>query len=209
MLNFLRGNVLAAGLIATSKGMAVAQTPSPPPATKIGVVNIGYVLTKYNKAIIMKKELELDLEPYKAEAKKISDIMKQHQERLEKSGKLQQAEAESSAKAVRAGQRALEDLDRQVRTLIGKKQESQIVALHKDIHSAVQMHSQHNGFHMIFAFSELSDLDKFSSQSVDQKWKLLDWGAAIPYYVQPGLDISDEILERIHRTPMATKPPDN
>jgi len=179
---------------------ARAQGPGSLPATKVGVVNIGLLFTKYDKAQLMKKELENDLMPLKAEAEKIKAVMKQHQEWLEKFGKdpAQIQQTEKSTKAMRDGQRALEDLDMQARKLIGKKQETQLIQLYKEIHSAVQMHAQQNGYHMIFAYGDPPDQDPFTFQNINRKMGGMDMGAAVPYYVQTGLDISNDVLGRLN-----------
>ncbi|MEI7685281.1 MAG: OmpH family outer membrane protein [Planctomycetota bacterium] len=200
MKQILRWGVLATALMVLTGVNARAQGPSTMPATKVGVVNIGLLFTKYDKAQLMKKELENDLMPLKAEAEKIKAVMKQHQEWLEKFGKdpAQMPQTEKSTKAMRDGQRALEDLDMQARKLIGKKQETQLIQLYKEIHSAVQMHAQQNGYHMIFAYGDPPDQDPFTFQNINRKMGGMDMGAAVPYYVQTGLDISNDVLARLN-----------
>lgn len=213
MKQYFRWGVLATALVVLAGGLTAgrshAQAPGQLPATKVGVVNIGLLFTKYYKAQIMKKELENDLLPLKAEAEKIKAIMKQHQEWLEANNKKEQkdaVQAEKSMKAMRDGQRALEDLDVQARKLIGKKQETQLVMLYKEIHAAVQSHAQQNGYHMVFAYGDPPDQpDPFTFQNINRKMGGMDMGAAVPYYWQTGLDISSDVLARLN--PPGTAPP--
>jgi len=107
-------------------------------------------------------------------------------------------QTEKSTKAMRDGQRALEDLDMQARKLIGKKQETQLIQLYKEIHGAVQMHAQQNGYHIILAYGDPPDSDPFSFQNINRKMGGMDMGAAVPYYVQTGLDISNDVLARLN-----------
>jgi Skp family chaperone for outer membrane proteins len=195
----LRWGVLATALMVLAGGTAHAQVPQ---ATKVGVVNIGVLFTKYEKATIFKKELEGELTPLKGEAEKIKNVMKQHQEWLEKYGKdpAQAAQAEKSQQALRAGQRALEDLDLQARKLIGKKQETQLIQLYKEIHAAVGTYAYQNGFHVVFAYGDPPDQDQFTFQNINRKMQGMDMGAAVPYYWANGLDISNDVLARLNAT---------
>jgi Skp family chaperone for outer membrane proteins len=169
-------------------------------ATKVGVVNIGVLFTKYEKATVFKKELEGELMPLKADAEKIKATMKQHQDWLEVNGKktTEAAQTEKSTKALRDGQRMLEDLDATARKLIGKKQETQLIQLYKEIHGAVTTYAQQNGFHMILAYGDPPDQDQFTFQNINRKMGGMDIGAAVPYYWQGGLDISNDVLVRLN-----------
>ena len=105
------------------------------------------------------------------------------------------------------GQRALEDLDAQARRLIGKKQETQLIQLYKEIHAGVQQHAQQNGFHIIFAYGDPPDQDQFTFQNINRKMTGMDMGASIAYYVQTGLDVSNDVLARLNASyPQTTAP---
>lgn len=199
MKQCLKWGVCAAALMLFAGGVARAQGQSLP-ATKVGTVNIGLLFTKYHKAQTMKKELENDLLPLKAEAEKIKTVMQQHKEWLDKYGKeaAQAPQIEKSTKAMRDGQRALEDLDMQARKLIGKKQETQLIQLYKEIHTSVQMHAQQNGYHVIFAYGDPPDQDPFTFANINRKMGGMDMGAGVPFYVQTGLDISNDVLARLN-----------
>lgn len=179
------------------------------PATKVGTVNIGLLFTKYIKAQDMKKTLETDLAPLKAEAEKIKNVMKQHKDWLDKYGTTDATQAEKSTKALRDGQRALEDLDMQARKLIGKKQEAQLIELYKDIHASVQQYAQQNGYNIVLAYGDPPDADTFTFANINRKMSGMDMGAAVPFYTQPGLDISNEVLARLNSGRVPATPVSN
>jgi len=197
----LRWGVLATALMVGAGGTAQAQLPGQTQqATKVGVVNIGVLFTKYEKATVFKKELETELMPLKADAEKIKTNMKQHQDWLELNGKKpgEAAQIEKSTQALRNNQRLLEDLDANARKLIGKKQEFQLIQLYREIHSAVATYAQQNGFHIVLAYGDPPDQDQFTFQNINRKMGGMDIGAAVPYYWQGGLDISNDVLVRLN-----------
>lgn len=201
MNQFFRWGVLATALIVLAGGTASVQAQGQPSlaATKVGTVNIGLLFTKYKKAEIMKKELENELAPLKAEAEKIKSIVQSHIDYLKKFGeKADPAQAETSRKAVKDGERALEDLDMRARKQIGKKQETQLIQLYKEIHAAVQMYAQQNGYHVVMAYGDPSDQDLFTFQNINRKMMSMDSGAAVLYYTQTNLDISQDVLARLN-----------
>lgn len=201
-----RWSVLTTALVVVvsgvTSGSAYGQGASLP-ATKVGTVNIGVLFTKYRKAELFKKELETDLAPLKKEAENIKSIMKQHEDWLignEKKEPAQRdaAQGEKSRKAMLDGKRALEDLDMRARTLIGKKQETQLIQLYREIHAGVQSYAQQNGFHIVLAYGDPPEGDVFTFATINRKMSAMDMGAAVPFYTQTGLDISNEVLIRLN-----------
>lgn len=177
------------------------------PATKVGTVNIGLLFTKYNRSLVFKGQLEADLGPLKKDAENIKTIMKQHEDWLVKNEKADLAQAEKSRKAMLDGKRALEDLDMQARKLIGKKQEAQLIQLYKEIHAGVQSYAQQNGYHIVLAYGDPPDQDVFTFATINRKMSAMDMGAAVPFYTQTGLDISNEVLVRLNsNVPVPTAP---
>lgn len=199
MKTLLKWGVLATALMIVAGGSARAQLPGQSiPATKVGVVNIGVVFTKYEKAAAYKKELEQTLLPLKAQAEKLKENTQGHVEWLKKNPNGDANQKAICEKAVRDNQRALEDLDLQARNLVGKKQETQLIALYKEIHAAVAQHAQQNGFHVIFAYGDPPDGDLFTFQQINRKMGGMDVGAAVPFYTATGLDISQDVLARLN-----------
>lgn len=199
MKQMLRWGVLATAFMLGVGGIASAQLPGQSmPVNKVGVVNLGVLFIKYEKSTIYKKELEGELAPLKAQAEKIKDVMTKHNNWLKAPTSTDTKQREVSEGAMRDGQRALEDLDLQARKLVGKKQENQLIQLYKEIHAAVQAHAQNNGFHVILAYGDPPDQDLFSFQNINRKMNALDLAAAVPYYWQPNLDVTNDVLVRLN-----------
>jgi Skp family chaperone for outer membrane proteins len=198
--SLLRAAVLTAVTLALAAGSVRTATAQSLPATKVGVVNIGYVFTNYVKATAMKKELDEDLKPLKEQAEKLKNAMMEHKKWLEAPGNAKQnpQQAEVSQKALRDGARALEDLDLKARTLVGKKQETQLVQLYREIQAAVQSYAQQNGYHMILGYGDPPQLDPYTFANVNRRMTAMDMGTFVTMYVQNGLDISQEVLQRLN-----------
>ncbi len=198
---FLRWGVLATALIVLAGSTAPLHAQGQQPSgTKVGVVNMGLIFTKYRKAEIFKKEMENELNPLKIESEKIKDVVEKHVKWLKQfGGQDTTGQREKSEKAVKDGQRALEDLDMAARKLIGKKQETNLIQLYKEIHGAVQVHAQQSGYHIIVAYADgPPEQDQFTIQNINRKMTGLDMGAGIPFYWHNGLDISNDVLARLN-----------
>ena len=204
MKSFLRAAVLTAIAVTFAAGSVQTATAQQVPATKVGVVNIGLVFTNYVKAKALKAELDEELKPLKEQAEKIKDAMMKHKTWLENPANVKgnPAQVEVSQKALRDGSRALEDLDLKARTMVGKKQETQLVQLYREIQNAVQSTAQQNGFHMILGYGDPPNLDPYAFGNINRRMTAMDMGTVVTMYVQTGLDISNEVLARLNGTPL-------
>jgi outer membrane protein len=200
-----RAAVLTAVALALASGQsAVAQQI---PATKVGVVNVGYVFTNYNKAKDMKAELDRELKPLKEQADQIKDAMLKHKAWLENKANLtppNQPQVEISQKALRDGARALEDLDLKARTMVGKKQETQLLQLYREVQAAVQQTAQQSGYHIVLGYGDPPGLDPYAFANISRRMQAMDMGTFVTMYVQTGLDISGDVLARLNGSPSPT-----
>ena len=205
MKSLLRAAVLTAVTLAVAAGSVQTATAQQVPATKVGVVNIGLVFTNFSKAQALKKELDQDLLPLKDQAEKLKTAMMEHKKWLEvpTNPKSNPGQADISQKALRDGARALEDLDLKARTLIGKKQETQLVQLYREIQAAVQSYAQQNGYHMILGYGDPPQLDPYTFANINRRMTAMDMGTFVIMYSMNGLDVSNEVLQRLNGGPVA------
>lgn len=192
--------VVLAGLVFMAAPPALAQeNPNGPPGprAKVAAVNIGLLFTKYEKAAAMKKELEADLQPLKAKAEKIKAEMKEADDII--ASKTAPPEAVASAQdRMLSGKRMLEDLDRQARKQIGKKQETQLVELWVDIKSAIAEHAKARDFDIVLGYGDPPDQDPDTFTNINRKMTGIDMGGVTPIYIRNGADISVEVLTRLN-----------
>lgn len=186
---------LATSLTLSLTGQVRAQTTG----TRVAVVNIGVVFTKYEKAKNFKKEMEDALKPFKDRAEKIKKDILAYQGGISNPAtdiKLK----EQYQKAIVDLKRALEDLDLDARKSIGKRQEEHLVQLYKEVSEHIKGVANTNGFHLVLGFGEPPDLDLFSLQNIDRKLTAMNMGGTVPLYFHSALDISDTVVLSLNRS---------
>src|SRR5438132_19683 len=125
---------LAALMLAGLTGPLQAQQAG----TRVAVVNVGLVFSKYEKAKFYKAELETTLKPFKLKGETTAAEMKKYGIPL-KEGKVTDPKLKDQYEQYLLKlKRDMEDLDGEARKLIGKKQEEQIVTLFKEVIGAIQ-----------------------------------------------------------------------
>jgi Skp family chaperone for outer membrane proteins len=184
--------LLTSGLV----GRLQAQQPSA--GTRVALVNVGFVFSKYEKAKFYKAELENTLKPFKDEGEKIKAEMIKYAEPLKKNPTIDAKTRESYEQYLLSLKRKMEDLDMQARKLIGKKQEDQIVMLYKEVAGAVQGYAQANGIHLVLGFGEQIEGDLYSFLNINRKMQGMDLGSTTPFFQLGGVDISQAIVDTLN-----------
>jgi Skp family chaperone for outer membrane proteins len=165
--------------------------------TRVAVVNVGTVFQKYVKAEAFKKELQTKIEPFKVKMDNWRKEMIQYQDLIQKGDN--KYKKEDLEKAILDRKRALEDTDREVRNLIGKQSEEQLVQLWKEINNHIKAFGATNGFHMVLGYgdpADAKDLDTFAN--INRKMQGMDLGGVSPLYIANGLDISEHVVQSLN-----------
>jgi Skp family chaperone for outer membrane proteins len=199
--------VLVAGFaatLATAYGTTqlFAQAPAgaaaPPPGTKIAVVNIGYIFNKYERAIAFKKELEVSLEPFKNKAKKLTDEMKAWAEETRKPG----FDAKNKAtydNAILKNQRELQDMEREIKTMLGQKQEDNLVLLWKEVNTGIERVAQTYGYQIVLGYGDPIEKDSLNLvPNIKRKMEAMDVGSSVPLYFHGSVDLSQTIADTLN-----------
>jgi Skp family chaperone for outer membrane proteins len=177
-----------------------------PPATKIGVVNVGTVFTKYEKAAAFKDQLQTTIKPFKDKADVWRAEMIKYQDFIQKQD-FKQYKKEDLEKAILDRKRALEDMDREVRNLIGKQQEDQLVQLWKEVTAHIKLYGKTRGFQVVLGFGDpmkAEEMDTFAN--INRKMQGMDLGAACPLYVADGLDVSEDVVTSLNAAYRQNRP---
>jgi Skp family chaperone for outer membrane proteins len=202
---------IAALAAVASFGAAWAQSgggvaPAAPPATKVGVVNVGTVFSKYQKALAYKEELQKTIAPFKLKAEGWRKEMIQYKEFLDKKD-FSKYTKEGLEKGIIDRQRALEDMDKEVRKLIGAQQEEQLVQLWKEVTSHIRAYGASRGFHILLGYGdplEAKDLETFPN--INRKMQGMDLGGVCPLYIAAGLDISEDVVLSLNTAYQQNRP---
>lgn len=167
--------------------------------TRIAIVNVGLVFNKYEKAQAFKKQMEKDLEPFRADGEKLKASYIQYADALKKNGPtLPTKDKEAYEQYLLALKRKMEDLDREVKKLVGKKQEDQIVTMYKELAGAVQAYGQANGIQLVLGFGEQPEGDIYTFPNINRKMQGMDLGCTVPLFASQGMDISLAIVETLN-----------
>ena len=192
--------VMVAGAVAANL-LAQAPVGGGKPAFKAGVINIDAVFAKYEKAKVYKKELDDMIAPFKSEAEKLKKQITDIQDYL-KHPKSDPSKKDQYERAVLEYRRKLEDLDRDVRKLIGKKQEDQLVVLYKEVVSATQLAATSNGVTMVFGYGEpfenVGKEDMYSFANISRKMQGMGMGI-VPIWFSDNVDVTDVVVQTLNQ----------
>jgi Skp family chaperone for outer membrane proteins len=203
--------LIAVGLCVTSafaQARPVAATdadrtnaPKPPAVgtTKVAVFNLALVFNKYERAAAIKQEVAHDMKEIQDEAKELQRNLTAWQNALQKGG-LSDAKKEAYEEKLINARRRLEDLGREARAKVGKSQENNLIQLWKDIREATNAYAKEHGLQLVIAYGdpkEIEQIDLFPN--ISRKMQTLDQGGAMPFFVAPGVDISDALIQRLNR----------
>jgi Skp family chaperone for outer membrane proteins len=196
----VKRTVLALGLaaiVAACCGGRLLAQPTAPAQTRVAIVNIGLVFTKYEKAKAYKTQMEKLVEPYQLEGKKLKKEMLDWSEAM-KHPKFNPKDQEQYEQGIKGNQRKLEDLELKVRQLVGKTQEDQIINLFKEVQDAIQRYAQANGIHVVLGYGEQIDGDVYAFANINRKMQGMDISICNPLFHVPGVDISQSVADTLN-----------
>jgi Skp family chaperone for outer membrane proteins len=194
--------VLVAGAYCASlfaQGTGTPPTTPAPTGTKVGVVNVGYVFSKWKRAQRLKAELEHAAEPYNQNAKKLQDEMTKWDAELHKGG-LTKQEIDIRQDSIEKNKRNLQDLAKDMRKVLGKKSEDDLVVLWKEANQCIGKVSEHYGFSIVFGYGDPLDkalMDLFPN--INRKMNAMDGGATLPLYIHGSSDLSDPVAQTLNQ----------
>ena len=189
---------VAALAVAYFGSRLLAQAPVAPSAggTRIAVVNIFDVFTKYQKAKFFKDEMDTTLKPYRDKAKGIKSVMEAWTKELQ--GGNSKFPKEDLENGLRQKKRELEDLDLAARREVGKRQEEQLVVLWKEVNEAVSRIAKAQGYQMVMAIGEPAELDPNSFPAISRKMQSFEVGASSPLYYADSVNITGEVVNTLN-----------
>ena len=179
----------------TPGGGTAAQQPS---GTRVAIVNIGLVFNKYKRAQDFKNELEETIKPFKAKAKVLTDEMKAWHEAS------QDPKCDPKLKlqyegGVRNNQRKLEDMNIEIKTLVGKKQEDNLVTLWREVNMAIEAVSKSQGYQIVLGYGDPMEKDMLNLfPNINRKMQAMDLGSSVPLYVHASVDLSQWIADTLN-----------
>lgn len=183
----------------TAKAPQNASSAKAPGTTRVAVINLGYILTKYERSSVLKAELQAELKSMQDEAKKLSESVNMWQSALQKNEFKNGTKEDYEEKLITA-RRRLEDLTRLAQTKVGKAQQAHLLTLWNDVHEAVKAYSAQHGIGLVMAYGDPLQKDAGAFfQTVTRKLQTADAGGAMPFFMAPGVDISEEVTDFLNK----------
>lgn len=192
--------LLAVFVLGVSTAMAqnVHETPKSADATRIAVVNVGYIFTKYELAIRLKAGIDEMLVEPKKEAQRILTQVRAWEAAIAQQdfGTSSKEEYEANLKKAK---RQLEDMDADIKKRIGKKQEENLLILWKDVQQGIRVCAENRGIDVVFGYGDpMNEKDLNLFPNVNRKMQAMDHGSAVPLYARHGTDLAEEVTRYLN-----------
>jgi Skp family chaperone for outer membrane proteins len=189
--------LMVLGLAAFAPAGLLGQAQAQATGTRVAIVNVGLVFSKYEKAKFYKSELETTLKPFKTEGEKIADQMKKYAAASKEKTVDPKLKDQYEQYLVKL-KRDMEDLDMRARKLIGTKQEEQIIILYKEVIGAIQAFAKANNYQLVLGYGQQIEGDLYSFANINRIMQGMDMGGATPLFLESSVDISQSIVDTLN-----------
>jgi outer membrane protein len=191
--------VTVAALLGVSRLGADGKGEKAKPAslrTRIGLVNLYYVVRNYEKYKDFQEALKDLGKPYEEQAK-------EWQAEIEKLNKELQA-PDTTPEEKASIQKTLEKLNRhllenqaEVKNAAGKRSAEAMLAIYLEMEETVARVAKSRGLDLVLSYTDgTTETEVFNLQNVARK---MQNGALIPLYVAPGMDISKDVAKALNQ----------
>ena len=192
-------HTISVAAIKASADKSNAAKSLPAGTTRVAVFNVGVVFNRYERAAAIKEEMAQELKQLQQEAKELAQDLNAWQAALQKND-LPSAKKEKYEEKIIYGRRRLEDLSRQARSKVGKTHETSLIVLWKDIREAVKTYSTAHGIELVIAYGDPKDAEMVDLfPNISRKMQTLDQGGSMPFFMAPGVDISEALVDLLNR----------
>lgn len=193
-------SVVAAGYLGSRLGGqpgAYAQQPGAAvqaPQTKVGIVNLAFVIKNYKKWQFFQEEYKKDYQTIyesriQGKSKQLETIKTQ----------LQTATAdqrEALTKQGKALEREMQDIAEEAKVTLGKKEVDQYKTLYQEVYEAVNAYAQRNRLELVMHYNDaLTSADLWSPQNIARK---MSERSCVPFWYVGGIDISGQVLQYLN-----------
>jgi Skp family chaperone for outer membrane proteins len=205
----VRNQLVAVVLMSVALGMSApleqgwSAGPPAQPKTRVGLVNLAHVIKKYKKFYAFQEELKNAIDPFH----KRDEALKQKVDDLTKESKAPMTSDDRREEIARLIKQATDDATankQKASVVLTAKQEAQMKVLYTEIREAVRRHAESHGLEVVMHYQDAVDPKELdSAQNISRK---MTAGAAIPVYIAPGVDISEEIIVALNTAYERKKP---
>jgi Skp family chaperone for outer membrane proteins len=189
--------VLCVGVYFSTKLWAQpAAQPQPPAQTRVGILNMGYVLKNYAKVNNYTEEMKGHFTQFDAALKGMKDTIEARQKQLQ-DPKLSASDKEAVTTEITRLQREMEDKNNGMKKFVAAKTDEQMVTVYKDIQEAAQRYALSHNLDMVLTHIDaVSDADFLNPGNVMSK---MQQRACMPLYYNKSMDVSKDIVDALNK----------
>lgn len=194
MKKFIVGGAVlltAVALIGVGRSWSQDKPEPPAPRMRIGLINLTYVVTNYDKYKSYKEGMKAEAKPYEERIKAMQEQGAALKEKYDKMDPFSDKRGEIE-KEVKKLQDDMVKATEEAKQQLGKKAAMQMVEIYKEVRSACERYAQAHALEMVLQYNEPLNQDELDgAPNVERK---IGAGALIPLYTAPGLDVTKEVL---------------
>jgi Skp family chaperone for outer membrane proteins len=172
-----------------------AARPAAAPTTRLGLINLPYVIKNYDKYKSFMKQMLEEEKGYAEQIKSKKELQERKAKELQTT--VDAAKKDALETELKNLQRDVEDLAAKARREMNKKGADMMVLVYKEIRDAAWRHAQSsNNFDVVMHFADGTTPEEMNSpQAIVPKMQA---GGCIPLYWNPALDISGHVLHALN-----------
>ncbi len=177
---------------------AAAGTPAAAPQplrTRIGLLNLSYVVKNYTKWSAFQEEFKKDYKVFEEQAKQKKADLDRWQEHIKKPG-LDAAGREQADKEIRRLTREIQDIDADAKAKLSKKNDDQLIVIYKEVRDMVQRYAQAHDLELVLHYNDATTKEEYDTpMNIARK---MSAGACMPMYIPAGMDISYDVVNSLN-----------
>jgi len=172
-----------------------AQQPAQPPAqTRVGILNLGYVLKNYQKVDAYTVEMKEHFNRFDAALKAKKTEIDGRNKQIADPALANQKEA--LEKEVKKLQREMEDMNNDMKKFIAEKTDKQMVTIYQEIQEAAARYAvAHNLDLVLTHIDAVNEADYLNPMNVMGK---MQQRACMPLYYNKSMDVSKDIVTALN-----------
>jgi len=162
----------------SSTGQPLREANRPVGATRVAVVNVGHIFHHYERAIRAKAEIDDLLRGPKRDAQKLIQEAKAWESAIAGNDFTAGSKEELEEKITQT-KRKLEYMDKQMKKVVGKRQEENLVILWNEVRDGIRLYAEQHKLEIVLGYGDPADrrdLDLFPN--VNRKMQAMDLGGS-------------------------------
>jgi Skp family chaperone for outer membrane proteins len=201
------GSVVAAlaAVVGASRLWAGSMEKTPALRTRIGLVNLTYVVYHYDKYNRFKGEMMKIIQPYQQREEELRSKLEELRKNVESPSLLQTAgkdrkektEKEKLETKVKEIQQEIEENKETMKKKVCKRSDAEMKVIYKDLMEATQSYATTNDLDLVLHYNDaITQEDLLSAQNIARK---LNTGGLIPLYSKEEMDISQDLVTLLNQ----------